>query len=1157
MVAQLDLTNLDSVKAGLTCLISQQKSIAVEDIEIENVLSYMSCKAPRLVMSSADVLAIYSSHVVTETKACLGVVWHTSSSHMAAETEEGKYDSSGSTCTACTASRIAVQVCLEQCLKGRGKYVETVLDMTDLCTLTAGLKGLISEKKAVAKEEIEIDTITCRQIGPYQHLKKGIENTTDVIYIFSSFKGKKKLPRLNVTWRTLKDTSARDDIGQSTTLECRSGIADMTSQQDIPVDLACNLVVRKSMADMTGQQDIPVDLACNLVARKSMVDMTSQDSPVDVACHLVAKESMVDMTIQDIPLDSNQDMTVDCRQSTADKASQDIPLDSSQAMAVDCRQSTADKASQDIPLDSSQAMTVDCRQSTGDKASQAMALWTHTVISEMLCETSHKEVDISNTDVHSRTHFPVKLEVYQEKKQNRTRFNTVVDITNIYTLKERLTAAISNKKAIAAENVEIIHVQCIFPLRVIQSHTDLLYLDTWFKGGNKSPCLRVDFRKYDANAGVKINVGAAMSMAGTCQPALPDKCITKVVIYTELNLILKPKKTAIGIETLLDLTSIETVQNGIKTFLADQYCVPEEEVAVSYIVHYNIRREPTRSRVKISMRRHLKTSPDIISVLSEYNITGQVNLGVEWKRIKLEQGTDTNSFSQDFDDSNSNRECWLASMDMQREKNKRNSASSKKSKSREPSNPEVHIATLSPTSDDLIKRLQSLWVEESLCDVTLMCAGMIEEKAHRVILASQSAMFIDDAAYKALRGVYDFSDIQPEIMNLVLGYMYCKPVKLLSSNISALRLLAAKLDMNALVEACDGYINDVKVTQDDDADMREDADRDTECDVLVKDENVDTDFATETVMGSDTCFFQAECKAGGEGDDKLSDREYDYLASYTHPDNDVEGESDESGIILKGRNKLKQATKRQNINKSAHQAKYRKTHYNCPECDKVYQRKQLMYQHMVKSHSDCQSLEHCKYCDKAFASKLKLQQHVKIHSKSLRHLEYRTKFVFTQKQKCTKCDKYFTNKDKMRSHMGGAHEQSMLYCEHKECNNIFMTADFDILERHLADDHQEVWRQCTMCEYRSVLWVRLFQHMLVHKEVKCLLCERTYRYTDRMLPHLKNQHRIVVQSRVLNCPTCEYQTYILDSLRHHMRQRHTQERPYKCDVCDRTFKEKW
>ncbi len=617
-------------------------------------------------------------------------------------------------------------------------------------------------------------------------------------------------------------------------------------------------------------------------------------------------------------------------------------------------------------------------------------------------------------------------------------------------------------------------------------------------------------------------------------------------VYLDMNKYAKRRKLkGPFISTQLDMTDMDTVNNGIKELIAKVKDIPIACVDVCEVIVFRSNKKPAP----------IKNGADVIMLYTRHNSTDDTaRLGVIWTSnlsqfvIERERHITTDDYKIQTDTSllEANQpehvEHWSSGMSPSWNP----AVKLERVQSNNLKYNDYNMPTLNLTSEEIVQSLQSLWEEKRLCDVTLVCEGDIKIKAHRIILASHSAIFLDNNIFEACNGVYNFRDISSETITLALEYLYGKSVTLHGTNIQELHTLACQLDIKPLIAVC--YV---------DGRGNHEESKLKESKVTYRTSEQKELWSTEKTSSHDRSSEQDNEKGeDGETEDEWDNEVDDKDEDYT-PEGELEDTINQTSIhgeIQREKAKEKSFTVGKTTISVLH--KGNAVSFLCDHCNKVFEYKGLLDKHITEVHADVRRIFKVACSD----SKDKLQyEEYQMHN----HQRYR----------CLKCNKVYTTwinmnkhyciktgKDQKRFKCTKCHKAYGLTCwkKHKcvhrkgtkqqytcrQCHNRFK-------KKNLYDSHKCVvgnnndpaysWRAIEERSWRVKL-------MFTESHI-CPRCDRQFTVKAEMQKHVKDKHGLCM----FYCETrqCDETFMTSDSsvLENHIAKVH-QEPWRQCPMCD-------
>ncbi len=1025
--------------------------------------------------------------------------------------------------------------------KPLGEYIEARLDMTNLDSLQSGLLRLISEQAQCPVDEIDISNLKILYYERYR-APTLIVNTADVIHVFSRCEGSREKAKLLIS----RKQEPRGEIGYH--------LAQKSS--NVTINKKSIPILNKTFTDSASKVPyldanvyINIDKKNKPVGQyvESHLDMTNIDSLKDGLTQLIFEEA-------NVPKDEIDPFKILYYQ----KYRAPIPIVcTSDVIHVYARYDSEEKTKLAV------AWKQASKEKT-DKQSHVMQI----IPSALYSKNSMNSTAISVRDSAPKCRYlnaNVYLRVDIRNKPVGKYIEAKLDMTNLVSLKAGLKKMISKKAKVPMDEINITKIMDCQKYRQSQSickETDVIHV----------------YAKYHRE---EHNAELAIAWEHELKGVTDSQNFVKVTDY-------KP-----------------VVSKQIPGEVHEQMC------------NTSTHRQSVRRQRKVNMKQTMQMS----------GLLGQVT-GKSWQKSEQTQGLSSNETSsfhgkneyrilpkptEMFHDGEkshkqtnitptlsvsflTDQQEEVATEDYESERD--NVCETKYMDSLPVVSPswnpvlklehsedtssmchETPIVTLA--SEVIMEQLQSLWVKKLLCDVTLVCEGDVEIKAHRVILACHSAIFLDNNIFDACNGVYNFRDTKPETMTHTLEYLYGKPINIVT-DIQALHTLTYQLDIKALMSSTRSLL--LKEKKKGQGNFEGEIFHENECDTKLRAaENIEgikmfqpdleshkwdgEDRETEKEWGSadDVAMHVGSCDSGSHNDKTPSVDEYD--------SKDREKRVNQNDVIsVCKRIKVRVKTSKSTIGKTrAHRQGYHG--FVCDPCNKPFTSKLYLDEHMDEVHSDgprifrksakryevyhsggerryrcltCDRFDRtwlnmikhncimrmCGVCHKRFRKQTLYDRHkclsykerptYLLNVKPALDETLRIKLRFTESRTCSKCEEEFMIKGDMQKHIEDKHGLFMLYCEKIECNETFMTSEPAILEQHLANVHQDPWLQCPMCDFQSTLWMQVIQHMIkVHKQIQCLLCGYSvcegHICISRILPHLKRKHQITIESRLFQC----------------------------------------
>jgi KRAB domain-containing zinc finger protein len=243
----------------------------------------------------------------------------------------------------------------------------------------------------------------------------------------------------------------------------------------------------------------------------------------------------------------------------------------------------------------------------------------------------------------------------------------------------------------------------------------------------------------------------------------------------------------------------------------------------------------------------------------------------------------------------------------------------------------------------------------------------------------------------------------------------------------------------------------------------------------------------------------------------------------------------------------------------------------CPECAKVFMRKDNLNKHLREVHKKVRKPKtvkkenlpcECQVCEIGFHSRTELAEHIKeSHMAEINEkIVHNPKFTISMREStaCRKCGKNFPNEDEMAihlaSHLGILNKNNAFICD--VCGEKFLQRS--LFNAHRKRHVKQKEFHCNHCDKRFKVRSSLMSHMEVHRQHKdyvCHICGNTFKSCHSLRMHAR-RHNV---DRCHECKYCNKKFRCYDGLKYHWVVHHPEEiqrrklTVFPCPDCDKVL----
>ncbi|XP_049885692.1 zinc finger protein 501-like [Pectinophora gossypiella] len=195
--------------------------------------------------------------------------------------------------------------------------------------------------------------------------------------------------------------------------------------------------------------------------------------------------------------------------------------------------------------------------------------------------------------------------------------------------------------------------------------------------------------------------------------------------------------------------------------------------------------------------------------------------------------------------------------------------------------------------------------------------------------------------------------------------------------------------------------------------------------------------------------------------------------------------------------------------------------FKCDLCPKTCTQLSSLTAHKETAHAEYKLEIACHYCGKLIRGRNLIYRHLRTHT--------------DKGIECQVCHKILKNRSCLANHMQRHSGHKSYTCE--KCAHSFYT--MSELSNHKRMVHHKAtnWYKCEQCEYKSLRKCNIKRHTAKHTDtnVACTVCGTFVANTQTLILHQRRHF----EEKKNECPFCDKKFYKRDTIRKHVRTKHS------------------